>query len=178
MVNKITGVPVHDLGCTLKAYTRKAIDPTELFGEMHRFLAVFVVERGGKITEMVVKHHPRTAGDSKYGMGRIPRVVADMLLVRVLHKYRTRPSHMSAKIAQYLFLGSAAFGLWFLIQAIYCSSINAALLPFLSSLILAVGTVLVLVTGLVTELVIRNRYAMSGSHPWTIERVTEKDKQP
>ena len=178
LVNKITGVPVHDLGCTLKAYTRKAIDPTELFGEMHRFLAVFVLERGGKITEMVVKHHPRTAGDSKYGMGRIPRVVADMLLVRVLHKYRTRPSHMSAKIAQYLFLGATGFGLWFLIQAIYYSSINAAFLPFLSSLILAVGTVLVLVTGLVTELVMRNRYAMSDSHPWTIERVVDTHKQP
>jgi glycosyltransferase involved in cell wall biosynthesis len=59
IVRKVTRVPVHDLGCTLKAYTRDALDPTELFGEMHRFLAVYVLDRGGQIAELVVQHHPR-----------------------------------------------------------------------------------------------------------------------
>ena len=102
IVGRITGVDVHDLGCTLKAYRADALEPRELFGEMHRFLAPYVAARGGRVAEMVVRHHPRTAGVSKYGMGRIARVVADMLLIQVLFQYRTRPSHLLAKMAQYM----------------------------------------------------------------------------
>ncbi len=172
LVNRITGVPVHDLGCTLKAYTRNALDPTELFGEMHRFLAVMVQERGGRIDELVVKHHPRTAGDSKYGMGRIPRVVADMLLMRTLYKYRTRPSHMAAQIAQWLFVFALVFAFMCFVSAVRSGMLGFFVVWFLAAIILTVGSVVVLTTGLVCELVIRNRYALSGRHPWIIERMT------
>ena len=177
IVKKFTGVPVHDLGCTLKAYTRDALDPTELFGEMHRFLAVYVLERGGRIAEMVVKHHPRTAGTGgRYGLNRTARVVADMLLMRILHKYRSRPSHMFAKVAQYLFLGAAGFGLWWLVAAVLHGSLTHGSMPFRSALVLGVGAVLVMAGGLVCELVIRTRFLLAGQHPWDIARTVNGDE--
>jgi dolichol-phosphate mannosyltransferase len=176
LVRKATRVPVHDLGCTLKAYTRRALDPTELYGEMHRFLAVYVLGRGGKIDEMIVRHHPRTAGQSKYGLNRTARVLADLLLIRILHKYRTRPSHMFAKVAQHMFLGAAAFGvLWFL-GLVWHWSLVAGQTLFLSGLILSVGAVLVLMTGLVCELVIRTRYVLTGQRPWALARTVNVDE--
>lgn len=170
IVQKVTRVPVNDLGCTLKAYTRDALDPTQLFGEMHRFLAVYVLDRGGRIAELVVKHHPRTAGTSKYGMSRTARVIADILLIRILHKYRTRPSHMFAKLSQYLFLAGAFFGLWWLVSAVWHWTLFYAAVPFLSALILGVSAVLVMAIGLVCELVMRTRYHLAGQHPWEIAR--------
>jgi len=191
VVRRVTGVPVHDLGCTLKAYTREAIDPTQLFGEMHRFLAVYVQDRGGSIAELVVKHHPRTAGESKYGMSRAARVVTDLLLIRILHKYRTRPSHMFAKVSQYLFLLACVFGLFWLIQLVIGMPepadnlweshvrLQRALIgrsvSWLSALILGVGAVLVMVGGLVCELVIRTRYQLTGQHPWDIARTVNAE---
>jgi glycosyltransferase involved in cell wall biosynthesis len=175
IVRRVTRVPIHDLGCTLKAYTRDALNPRELFGEMHRFLAVYVHGRGGRMAELVVRHHPRTAGQGKYGLSRTARVLADIILIRVLFKYRTRPSHMLAKLAQYVFLAGAAFGLWWLILAARHHSIYAGTMPFLAALILGMGAVLILTGGLVCELVMRNRYVLTGEHPWDIARTVNLD---
>lgn len=175
LVKRVTNVPVHDLGCTLKAYRRGALDPTELFGEMHRFLAVYVLARGGRIAELEVKHHPRRAGVSKYGLSRTARVVADLLLVRVLFKYRTRPSHLFAKIAQYFALAAGACAIVAMIQQY--RDLGSGL-SWLSALILAVGAVQTLVAGLIAELVIRARFAMTGQHPWQIARYIGFDNPP
>lgn len=175
IVNRVTHVPVHDLGCTLKAYRRGALDPTELFGEMHRFLAVYVLARGGKIAELEVKHHRRRAGVSKYGISRTARVVADLLLVRVLFKYRTRPSHLFAKIAQYFALGAGACVIAALAQQYRGYGTGLA---WLSALILTVGAVQILAAGLIAELVIRARFAMTGQHPWHITRYVGFDNHP
>ena len=166
LVRKVTRVPVHDLGCTLKAYRRGALDPTELFGEMHRFLAVYVLARGGRIAEITVKHHPRRAGTSKYGLSRTARVIADLLLVRILFKYRTRPSHLFAKMAQYLFLAAVACVIGWLAGR----GRGGTHLPLVTAVILGVGVVQTLAAGLVAELVIRARFAMTGQHPWQIAR--------
>lgn len=175
IVQKVTRVPVNDLGCTLKAYTRDTLDPTELFGEMHRFLAVYVLDRGGRIAELVVRHHPRTAGVSKYGFGRIPRVIADLLLIRILHKYRTRPSHMFAKLSQYLFLGGCVFGLWWFVSAIWHWSVLRPGIQLLAALVLGCTAIVVMASGLVCELVIRSRYLLTGQHPWPIARIVGGD---
>ncbi|MHC4090169.1 MAG: glycosyltransferase family 2 protein [Planctomycetota bacterium] len=110
VISKATSLRLHDYGCTIKAYRSNALDPSVLYGEMHRFLPVYVRARGGKVCEMVVRHHPRTAGVSKYGISRTARVLADLALVRLLFKYRTRPVHLFAKVAQYLVLTAVAFG--------------------------------------------------------------------
>ncbi|MFH0982428.1 MAG: glycosyltransferase family 2 protein [Planctomycetota bacterium] len=169
LMQRITGVPLHDLGCTLKAYRADALDPRELFGEMHRFLPLCVIGRGGKVAELVVKHHPRTAGVGKYGMGRLPRVVADVLLIRVLFKYRTRPSHLLAKMAQYLV---AAGGALFILGLTLDMTFKWPLwqTAFLSALVLGVGACVLLGVGVCCELVMRNRYLLGDRPQWVIAR--------
>lgn len=104
----LTDVRLHDYGCTLKAYRAHMVRDARLFGEMHRFIPVYVSMHGGKIAERVVRHHPRTAGVSKYGYGRIVKVLLDLALVRLLQRYRTKPLHFFGKITQWAWFGTAA----------------------------------------------------------------------
>jgi glycosyltransferase involved in cell wall biosynthesis len=88
------GLPLHDYGCTLKAYRREVLDPVRLYGEMHRFIPIYAKWSGARITEMVVRHHPRRAGKSKYGLGRMLKVVLDLMTVKFLGDYSTKPLYM------------------------------------------------------------------------------------
>jgi glycosyltransferase involved in cell wall biosynthesis len=98
-ISWITGVKLHDYGCTLKAYRASVIRDSRLYGEMHRFIPVYTSMHGAKIHEVVVRHRPREVGASKYGYGRIFKVLVDLILVRMLQKYRTKPIHFFGKIA-------------------------------------------------------------------------------
>lgn len=169
LMRRWLGVPVHDLGCTLKAYRAGALDPHELFGEMHRFLVLYVLARGGKVGELVVNHRPRVAGVSKYGLSRAARVVADLLLIRVLVKYRTRPSHLLAKMAQYLVLaGAGLFGLSIALD--FVTDSVTWHLGFMSAVVLGTGAAVILAAGVACELIVRNRYALSNRVPWSVSR--------
>lgn len=169
LINKLSGVPVHDLGCTLKAYRADAIEPLDLFGEMHRFLPLYVMARGHGIGELVVKHHPRTAGVSKYGFGRISRVISDIVLVRILLKYRTRPSHIFAKLAQYMvLLGAGVFALFVLVQLLTGWGLGST--GFLTMVVLATGAACMMAAGWACELTMRNRYLVGGLTQWTVAR--------
>jgi glycosyltransferase involved in cell wall biosynthesis len=175
IINGMAGVPIHDLGCTLKAYRAEAIDPRELFGEMHRFLPVIVASRGGRVAELVVKHHPRAAGVSKYGFGRACRVISDIALTRVLLKYRTRPSHLFAYWAQLLVLGGGGV---FALSVVLDIVTRWWLWPlgFLTAVVAGVGAVVLVAVGIACELVMRNRYWLSGRPPWAIARTVNFDE--
>jgi len=169
IIHRLAAVPVHDLGCTLKAYRAEAVDPRELFGEMHRFLPLYVMARNGRVAELVVKHHRRAAGQSKYGFGRIPRVISDIVLVRLLLEYRTRPSHLFAKLAQHLALaGAAVFVLGVLLELLT----GWRLWPtgFVAGVVMMAGSVNLLGIGWACELVMRNRYPPDRPPPWVIAR--------
>ncbi len=107
IIGRITRVRLHDYGCTLKAYRAQVIRDARLYGEMHRFIPVFTSMHGARICEVVVDHKPRAAGDSKYGYGRIFKVAVDLILVRMLQKYRTKPMHFFGRIAQWSWLAAA-----------------------------------------------------------------------
>ncbi|MBN1513389.1 MAG: glycosyltransferase family 2 protein [Phycisphaerae bacterium] len=169
LIRKMAQSPVHDLGCTLKAYRSDALEPGELFGEMHRFLAILAAARG-PVAEMVVKHHPRTAGISKYGLNRTARVIADVLLLRILLRYPTRPSHLFARIAQWLVLAGGAMFVLGLIDAWVYPFTHWLGSWFVPAVLLAVGGVVVLSGGLVAELVVRNRYLTTGERPYRVAR--------
>lgn len=169
IIQHLSGVPVHDLGCTLKAYRADALDPRDLFGEMHRFLPQHVLARGGRVAELVVKHHPRVAGESKYGFGRIHRVISDIVLVRVLLKYKTRPSHMFAKLAQYLFLaGACIFVLGVALRLAFGWGVWQV--GLLSAVAAWVGALILLATGWNAEVEMRNRYLLSDRLQWNVAR--------
>ena len=101
LVARLSGVALHDFGCTLKAYRRRVLEGVRLYGEMHRFIPIFAAWQGARVTELVVNHRPRTAGRTKYGLGRTFHVVLDLILIRFLQRYAQRPLH---------FFGQ--FGLW------------------------------------------------------------------
>jgi glycosyltransferase involved in cell wall biosynthesis len=94
LIGRVTGVRLHDYGCTLKAYRREVLEPVRLYGEMHRFIPVYAKWSGAKITEQVVRHHARKEGKSKYGIGRTLKVVLDLLTVKFLGDYSTKPLYL------------------------------------------------------------------------------------
>lgn len=98
LISWITGVSLHDYGCTLKAYRREVVKNIHLYGEMHRFIPALASWVGGMIDEVVVQHHPRQFGISKYGISRTFRVVLDLLTVKFLLHYSTRPIHIFGKL--------------------------------------------------------------------------------
>lgn len=107
IISRITDVKLHDYGCTLKAYRASMIKDARLYGEMHRFIPVYASMHGAKIKEVVVDHKAREHGSSKYGYGRILKVALDLLLVRMLQRYRTKPIHFFGKIAVRSWLAAA-----------------------------------------------------------------------
>src|SRR5690348_6739309 len=103
LIARVTGVRLSDFGCTLKAYRREVIEDVKLYGEMHRFIPVFAATIGARITEVPVNHRPRTYGKSKYSLSRTSRVALDLITVKLLGSYSTKPMY---------FFGFTAFAVW------------------------------------------------------------------
>ncbi len=97
LISRITGVHLHDYGCTLKAYRREIVEHIDLYGELHRFIPALASWVGGQLAEVVVTHHPRRFGKSKYGISRTVRVILDLVTVKFMLRYATRPIHVFGK---------------------------------------------------------------------------------
>src|SRR5262249_24762493 len=98
LVARISGVPLHDFGCTMKAYRRRMLEGVRLYGEMHCFIAVFAAWQGGRVADVAGNHRTRVAGRTKYGLSRTFRVVLDLILIRFFQKYAQRPMHFFGKV--------------------------------------------------------------------------------
>jgi glycosyltransferase involved in cell wall biosynthesis len=94
LIGRVGGLRLHDYGCTLKAYRREVLEPVRLYGEMHRFIPIYAKWSGARVTELEVQHFPRLAGKSKYGLGRTLKVVLDLMTVRFLGDYSTKPLYL------------------------------------------------------------------------------------
>lgn len=169
LISKITGVHLHDYGCTLKAYRAEMVKDLELFGDMHRFLPALTKRRGAKITEVVVRHHPRMFGKSKYGIGRTVRVLLDIMLVKFLNEYINKPLYMFGSVG-FLLLGLGLFSLFYLIflKLFLEESIGRRPLLILSVLLILAGIQLIS-TGLLAELLVRIYYRTKDTKPYIIQ---------
>ena len=171
LIRKMTGVKIHDNGCALKAYRREVIDGVQLYGEMHRFISVYASWSGGKIAEIVVNHRPRTKGKSKYGFSRIFKVVLDLLVIRFLHKYISRPIHFFGKYGFWAIFVSVIFAAWSIYLKLFQDlSINRTPLPVFSSMFLIVGLQLIL-TGVLAELLTRTYFESQGRKAYKIKKI-------
>ncbi|NJO67142.1 MAG: glycosyltransferase, partial [Leptolyngbyaceae cyanobacterium RM1_405_57] len=94
LIGQVTGVKLHDYGCSLKAYRSELVADLNLYGELHRFLPALAFIEGARITEMPVRHHARRFGQSKYGLGRTFRVLMDLFTIFFMKKFLTRPMHV------------------------------------------------------------------------------------
>ena len=103
LISRISGIYLHDYGCTLKAYRKEVLDEIKLYGEMHRFIPIYASWEGAKVTEVAVNHYPRTAGKTKYGLSRIPRVILDLLVIRFFDKSLDRPIHLFGQFGLLMF---------------------------------------------------------------------------
>jgi glycosyltransferase involved in cell wall biosynthesis len=98
IVARLSKVPLHDFGCTMKAYRRRVLEGVRLYGEMHRFIPVFATWQGARVAELEVHHRARTAGRTKYGLGRTFNVVLDLILIIFYQRYAQRPIHLFGRI--------------------------------------------------------------------------------
>ena len=99
VISYVSGVPLHDYGCTLKAYRREMVEGVNLYGEMHRFIPVYAAYRGARVTEIEVTHHPRRAGKSHYGIERTLKVLLDLIVVKFFGSYVNKPIYLSGRSA-------------------------------------------------------------------------------
>ena len=110
-VRRVTGVPLHDMNCGFKGYRRQVVQEINLYGEQHRFIPALAAARGFRIEELIVTHHPRRSGVSKYGWERFTRGLFDLCTVTLLTKYRDRPLHLFGNIGLGAFLSALILGL-------------------------------------------------------------------
>jgi glycosyltransferase involved in cell wall biosynthesis len=168
LIGRITGVRLHDYGCTLKAYRADVIRDSRLYGEMHRFIPVFTSMHGARICEVVVRHNPRTAGQSKYGYGRIFKVAVDLILVRMLQKYRTKPMHFFGKITQWSWLAAVLCLCFAVAQAVVALDPWKAFwgkAPLVAVMFFLLGCFSILL-GLVAELAMRAAFEHNAGRYW------------
>lgn len=178
IISKITGVNLHDYGCTLKAYRREVLEDLSLYGELHRFIPALASINGAKVTEIAVKHHPRKRGRSKYGLERIPKVLLDTLLVKFLLSYRTRPLHLLGGWGLISFFLGFLIALYLSIQKIFWG-VELSKRPILLLAVLLMITGLQLIsTGLIAEMLMRTYYESQGKKPYQVKEIVECKEKP
>ncbi len=175
IIARVTGIPLHDFGCTLKAYQRDVIQDVKLYGEMHRFIPVYASWVGARITEIPVNHRPREFGTSKYSLARTSRVLLDLITVKLLGSYSTKPIY---------FFGFAAFGLWALAFVLAAIVIVQKLLPpypyahdnplLLLSVFFAIVGVQFILMGLLAELSIRTYHESQAKTTYVVREIIER----
>ena len=158
LISRVTGVPLHDYGCTLKAYRREVLEGFRLYGEMHRFIPVFAHSVGAKITEVPVNHHPRRFGKAKYGLERTLKVVLDLFTVKFLVSYSSKPIYLFGGAGLVLISVSSAMLLFLGVRRILIST-SVLLSPiFPLAIMLLIMGFQSLLMGLIAELLVRTYY--------------------
>ena len=155
IISKISGVHLHDYGCSLKAYRREVIKSVRLYGEMHRFIPIYAAWQGAHVTEIPVQHHARMHGVSKYGMERIGKVVLDLIVVKFMADFATKPIYIFGGFGMLniLISGIAGLGAVYLKFA-HGTSFILTPLPLLTVLTFITGVMSILM-GLLAEIIMR-----------------------
>lgn len=168
LISWISGVRLHDYGCSLKAYRRKVLEDVRLYGEMHRFVPIYASWQGARVTEMAVQHHPRVRGRSNYGMERTIKVVLDMIVVKFLSAYATKPIYVFGGFGFLsLFASLLVFGIMVYLKLAGIRDFVATPLPLVVVMLLLVGCLSILL-GLVAELTIRTYYESQGKRTYAL----------
>ncbi|NOY82960.1 MAG: glycosyltransferase family 2 protein [Kiritimatiellaeota bacterium] len=171
LISWISGVRLHDYGCTLKAYRRKVIKDLRLYGEMHRFIPIYATWQGARVTELPVTHHPRRFGRSKYGLERTLKVVLDLIVLKFLADYSQKPIYVFGGFGLLSILGAfVCFGLMVYYKFWGGKSFIATPLPSLVTMLFLMGFISILM-GLIAELVMRTYYESQGKKTYLVDEV-------
>jgi glycosyltransferase involved in cell wall biosynthesis len=177
LIRKVTGVRIKDMGCTLRAMRRDLAEALPLYGEMHRFVPVLAQQAGARLAQIPVRHHPRRAGKTKYNLSRTVRVVLDLMTVKFLHSYLTRPMHVMGLAG----LISMGLGVVSLLVTVWMKSHFGTFMtgnPFLllSALLELIGVQFISL-GLIGEVLTRTYFESQGKPAYTV-RTTLNLEQP
>ena len=171
IISIITGVKLHDYGCSLKAYRREIVKNIKLYAEMHRFIPALASWMGIKVSEVPVNHAPRIAGKSKYGFMRTIRVILDLLTVKFLLGYSTRPIQIFGLLGAISFALGIILGVYLsMIKLLFGQPLRDRPLLFLSILLIIFGVQLITM-GLLGELVVRNYYESQNKPTYMIREI-------
>ncbi len=176
LISELTGVRLHDYGCSLKAYRREVVKNIRLYGELHRFIPALASWMGVQVTEIPVNHRPRGFGRTKYGLSRSIRVLLDLLTVRFLLSYSTRPIQIFGLLGFLSFLiGGALLAYLGFVRVVLQQPIADRPLVLLAILLTMVGVQLVTM-GLLGELVVRTYHESQGKPIYAVREVLDEER--
>ena len=175
LIARVTGVRLHDYGCTLKAYRREIVQDTRLYGEMHRFLPALAHQAGARITELPVQHHPRTSGQSKYGLGRTMKVVLDLITVKFQLAWSTKPSYVFGGVGLTLCGAGTLFIAWTAYQKIFNHIYVYRQPSLLVGVFLFTIGVNLLLLGLLAELIVRTYHESQAKPVYLVRELRNFD---
>ena len=173
IIARITGVKLHDFGCTLKAYRWESIREIKLYGEMHRFIPALASWGGENVAEMVVNHRPRTTGATKYGLNRTFKVILDLMTIKFLASFSTKPIYVFGGLGVLSILGAFVSGIMVLYHKFVVGlSMNRNPLLFLTGL-LVIASIQFILMGLLAELLVRTYHESQGRQIYVIDRILQ-----
>ncbi len=175
LISTISGVRLHDYGCSLKAYRRDCVAGVRLYGEMHRFVPIYVSMQGGRVSEMVVRHRARRFGRSHYGAARIVKVLLDLLLVKFLVSYSSKPIYVFGSfglvcLAAGIATAVLAFFFKFAPVAAWQKDFVETPLPVVTAVCVLVG-MLAILQGLLAEMLMRTYFESQGKSTYVVDRL-------
>lgn len=178
MIGRITGVRLHDYGCTLKAYRAESLKSIRLYGEMHRFIPALARWGGEKVTELVVNHRPRQHGKTKYGLNRIFKVLLDLITIKFLESFSTKPIYVFGGLGFLCLFGSFVAGAVVLyMKAAMNFSMNRNPLLIVSTMLMTTAVQFVLM-GLLAEILVRTYHESQNRPTYVIEQIVEPTASP
>ncbi|MBN4079546.1 glycosyltransferase family 2 protein [Beggiatoa alba] len=170
LIGNITGVRLHDYGCSLKVYRAEIIKSVRLYGEMHRFIPAWVASNTSpsRIKEEIITHHARQFGESKYGISRAYRVLLDLLFVYFFMRFRARPGHFFGRIGLLMgTLGGGMLGYLVILKIVFGEDIGSRPMLLLGVLLVVVS-IQFLTTGIMSEMMTRTYYESSNTKPYVL----------
>ncbi len=176
LIRWVTRVKIKDMGCTLRAMRRHAAEELSLYGEMHRFIPVLAQNTGARILQVPVSHHPRRFGKTKYGLSRTFRVILDLMTVKFLHSYLTRPMHVFGLSGLLCILGGFfSLGVAVTQRLLWHEHLNRNPLLLLSVLLVVVGVQFISM-GLIGEVLSRTYFESQGKSPYLVRTTLNLDE--
>jgi glycosyltransferase involved in cell wall biosynthesis len=178
IISQVTGVHLHDYGCTLKAYRRDVLEGFRLYGEMHRFIPVYANSVGAKITEMPVNHYPRKFGKTKYGLERTAKVILDLFTVKFLVSYASKPIYLFGGAGGFLMVVSAIIIFYLFVRRLFFMvAIASSPLLQMSAMFFILGFQSILL-GLIAELLVRTYHESQRKPTYTIRSIINLEQDP
>jgi len=173
VISLISGVHLHDYGCTLKAYRREVLEPVRLLGEMHRFIPILASWQGARVTEVPVRHHARERGKSKYGLGRTFKVILDLITVKFLVSFITKPIYVFGGTGGLLVFLSGVLALYTLYQKFAFKAYVHRNPLFVIAVFFGLAGLQFLLMGLLGELLIRIYFDRTERTPYVVKEIRD-----